>query len=1831
MKPGRYYISVYGEGHQFYDTSVEFTLLAVHKPVTTTLYSANPVTGQLWNVGDVQHFEYLVQDARQGSVLTFSVDNVKHGVVQAYVQFDYLAGRCPCYISQYSCSAGSSLPGEGTGSLREWCDITIPVCELREGTYYFSVFAAENLTPDPPVFQTPIGFVVEVDLTSSLILLPFVDVGRDVSKTEIFQFIGDQRYINYQFDFTQDDFALGYHIVVEITEIHDGHLFVYYNRGFPGDSHSQCYIAQICNTGNGLGDGGACYWQLPYCLTKPDKDQPDLKHYITVEGVTGRSEASYNILIYKQDVPTVLADANFTLSGVQSSQAFALGTELNVTHAKQNQPNGWTQFIRLIDVPHADQTERGEMLEIYFYRVTNNPGQPLDFDVYVLPNEPAGAHDCCEISQLGFCQGAPCSNTADTTVSINNGADLFSHSCSFSSLGVGNTGNGDPFFGERCTVRVWPCEFEKYCNGTTDWFLTVVPRLPTSLATNGVGLQYSVQWAVINIKEPTVDLTGSINAYNWTETFSVSSNSTERDGWASYLVNWPGDQVNSTTPMRLSIQTLFTSGQGEVYINGDEFASYTDTCHQYYCNSVSACADEDRFIVSECCTTRHSKYYISVRNTGGVNTAVQYSFRIVTITLPETLVIVGNLTETDVFVAVSNSSVFAGVSGVDSENYEFYMLTIDDNDLLDHPTWVVIADRPTDQDSGVLEIYIRYGVEPGNYGPSTLQGAYGDAAEGCYTWQYACTFAFGERCQFTIPRCALLKGHYFISIHNPDFLTDGTPTDLPDYILYTFFTDAVIPLELLVPYNATTVADLGILQHYSVTLIPEDIGFDVAGVDSYWSRYLRITVTGVDNSVSMYLNYDDLAGTGEWPCAPALVEATCGAGSCYLDVTPCEFDGSNIKLKTGTYYIAVLADTTDYFIEAEVFTNDYRVLDITQVLDGAGHRAGTTNTWWSWTVTQDELQANGDGNGHYRYYIDAGDELMDNEYIVINITTYGEAHTETLHLEVWRDDCTRWQCDTLGPHSWCTIDALELATCSGRTGRYYLRVDNPSGIYFSLDFFRNQTTVQTLLDTQRITEIVYPYEYQEYYYEATDVGQGATLLVEVCAICGEVQAFIRPDLPAGPSGPFDAASDECTIDTCIASGSDKTDFSDDNCCQLFLDTCVYEQRGYYIGIRGVTTVYPDQTNEHLYLPAKYNIKAEQTTLSITEISFSACPEIVSYYDDVSSTPVQYAFDLETLQIGTEIKISLRIPDHYDAPEATLWFNANQTVGYTTLCQENTLSCATGGDSGCTLIVPYCQLASHSGGRYYLWVDAPRGSEVIVERWEPTIPMIYTDLVYHGSINVNYGYDWDLPYLPGKQIYRFDLDPKGDTNYYEKFFVRVSVTEVQHGSVNIAVGSGNYPYYPSSGCGSSPVFYSQVSCDADEVANGECYLDIEYYTLLEAVSGHVKDLPTTYWLTVWGASQDCELHAVAYDFVVKTNWVITYLPLSETVCGTVTPDNFNFHRLRPKTIEEPQGTILRFSFEDLNPTEESLSLIIRDGYIATPAGSVVVSSEGDDFLTAYYICGYQDLYVSVMGDYADDGVVDYRFVVDKIRANVKFVYDDSIYYADDDDDDACPHVHDFYLFRTADPEGHHAGSFLRVAVDSLFPTKVYVNKNTFAWDGCSDSGYGENDPLVTGTTTVNVYDFCDFADGKYYITVVSDGPYYIYTDIRDDAIPLALGQIQRDTLQIAEYQVYTLEICADWFDYDDRLVVEISDVENGGVYGWIGFEEVPGIRTSPHGSESCAYDNAFADYAPGASGYDFLLVNHGNLQAGTYYILIRTAPHEGSPSRNCERVSYRLFP
>merc|ERR1712137_686049 len=397
----------------------------------------------------------------------------------------------------------------------------------------------------------------------------------------------------------------------------------------------------------------------------------------------------------------------------------------------------------------------------------------------------------------------------------------------------------------------------------------------------------------------------------------------------------------------------------------------------------------------------------------------------------------------------------------------------------------------------------------------------------------------------------------------------------------------------------------------------------------------------------------------------------------------------------------------------------------------------------------------------------------------------------------------------------------------------------------------------------------------------------------------------------------------------------------------------------------------------------------------------------------------------------------------------------------------------------------------------------------------------------------------------------------------------------------------------------------------------------------------RDLPTTFWITVFGEEQQCELHSIKYALAVQTNWLITYFPINETVCNTVDEGEYNFHRLRPRTVERPQESILRIRIEDLD-VNEAVTLSVNDNFLATSlSGEGPFVRSTDDLtgeLVVDYICGYDDLYMTVFGSNAEgeDDTIDYRMTVDKIPVRVKDLFDDSVYHADDDDDDACPHPHDFYRFVTARPNGHHDGAFFRVLVDSEFPTQVYVNKRDFAWAGCADSGYGENDPAQTGTTSVNVYDFCVFEDGTYFITVVSEGPYYIYTDIRDDAKELTLGEVFRDELEPGMYQMYTLDICHDWFEADDRLVVEITDAQNGDVYGWIRRNGNPG-NPDEYGYNTCSEESAFADFGANESGYDFMVIDHCDLNAGQYRILVRAAPHEGSPEANCAHVTFRLFP
>ena len=1843
LQKGRYYISVFGSHDQFYDNHVEYTLTASHKPVTTLLFNGDPFTGHLKQVGDVNHYRFEVAEGfRPGTFLTFEIDAVKHGSVTVYGQYGYLAGRCPCFIWEHTCSASSDAFGIASV---EWCEIRVPSCELQAGEYFFSVWAIESFSPDPPVFVTPIGYTVEANIITPIIIDPVVALGRDLNDVEVFQTVQNERYNHYSFSVDDDDTANGYHVIVEITSVRDGSLRVYLNGGGEPGDRDGCHIAELCN--GAVGAGTECYWQIPYCLT-PAAGGTDL-YYISVEGITGRIRASYNILIYKQGVPSFIRNDAFTLDNGLVN--VPVGAELDVVHDKRHEPNGWTQFMRLTDVPARLDSGRGEMLEVFFYRISNNPGEPMSFNVYLHPNEPAGAHGCCsEDNELGLggCQEAPCSHTADTTTNSNNAGDVFTHTCSLGS-GIGFDANNDPLFGERCYVRVWPCEFNKYCSGNvTDWFMSVVPISPTAIGTEGPGLSYSVQWRVRDIRRTetqavgSIDLTPAVNTYGYTSSYSVVSSTTENQGWLSFYVDY--DEKDNS---RLSVQTEFTQGSGIVYIQGDEFASPTETCHDYSCASGSDCAGSERFYVSECCAHKFSRYYITVRNTGPVGSTTSVRFRLVDTVFPAVNEIPSHPSVAVPYTRTSGASVYPGVSGVAGDNYDFYVLTIDDDDLDREQTWIVDISRPTN-DVGVLETFIRFGAAPGQFGPDDSQAAYGNTDEGCHGWQYRCTADVGSRCLYQIPHCDLIEGHWWIAVHNPTFNFDGTPTNLPDYTLRTYITDSPIQLQLNQFASSLTTADPAIYQHFTWNITADELDFDDREeYTGYWTKYLRFQLDFVGpGSATMFVNYGHVAGEndGLTTCLYNIQQVNC-VGQCHIDFTPCEYGAApSSKLKTGTWYASVIHDAgTSYSISARVFRDDYQLIPLTETIVGTGNRLGAVDDLYHYTVTQTELDANGDGDANYRYVIDIpgvdDDDLADNEYFVFNFTANAFALNDAaVHFDVWRDDCTRYSCDLSGPDSWCTIDALELAPCSAKAGRFFIRAENPSRVQFTIDLYHNETVIQPLLDRQIITEIVYPFEYQEYFYDAVSVGEGATLGVKVCAICGDVEAFIRPDLPAGPVPDNTGYEKSCSIDYCRANDvEDDTSFElANNCCTLFLDTCQYEQRGYYIGIRGVNTVYPNERNEHLYIPAKYNIQAAQTNINVTDIAPS-CPKTVNYYASWSQVPRQYAVDIESLNVGAMLRVSLRLPTEYATAEsaATVYIQANQTVGYSDGCPldgpyDTELSCST--SSACSFIVPYCKLAPYCGGRYYIWADAPRGSEIVVERWDPYVPIVHNDVHYHGSINgPSPAVEWDTPFVPNHQIYRFDLDPKlyDDANYYEKFFVRIIFTDVSQGNLAFYVNSGHMPYTSDADC-ASPVFLDTTSCElVDE--NEECWVELQYSTLLQLSGGDPHNIPHTFWITVVGLEQLCELHSIKYSFVVQTHWLLTYYPVGQTICNTVEEKQYNFHRLQPRAVENPQESILRIQISDID-VGETVDLLVQDRFLASSLENThfVVSSGVEGFIDTNYICGYDDLYLSVYGADADDSTIDYRMSVERVHVRVKDLMDDMIYYADDDDDDACPHPHDFYRFRTAWPHGHHDGAFLRVLVDSEFPTKVYVNKRDFAWEGCADSGYGENDPSLTGTTSVNVYDFCNFADGTYFITVVSEGPYYIYTHIRDDAKELTLGEVHHDEVEPGQYQMYLLDICEDWTEADDRLVVEISDVNNGDVYGWINFNQNAGHPDS-YGYNTCSDNHAFADFGAGTSGYDFLLVNHCHLEGGQYRILIRAAPHEGSPERNCEHVTFRLFP
>jgi len=1871
---GRYYVSVFGE-NQWYDSAVEFTVVAEFKRFATILASGNPFTNHVL-VGEMQHYRYTIEEIQVGDYLVVEVDNVDFGSVAVYLNYGTGAGRCPSYLNDVNCYASYDNV--------EWCEVRVPSCELQLGDYYITVVGLESLSPCNSESQK-IGYVIELNQVTPLLRSPEVDVGRDTTNTLVLESLENDNYAHYQFRYTADDYAAGNQIIVEINNVQDGALYVYYNKGMPSDYDTACQLAQICT--NGLSSGDYCYWQIPFSLSKPtflDANETILEfQYITVLGITGMTNVNYNILIWKEPPASIAENTLFTLDNVNSSYYFPSGVELNITHFSQDEPNNWNQFIKLTNVPANTE---GDLLELFFYRIINNVAQPTSFNVYVFPEVPAGAHECCsnDPTTLGSCLNGPTLRTVDLT---SNG--VFSHTCSLSD-GVGyDTTGTEPFFGERCTVQVWPCTFSRYCQNASTWWVSVIPIESTDPQSAPLpGLSYSLQWRVRNIMLDetlavnSVSLTNEINTYNYTEPIPVVASTTEDEGWLSLYF----DVLNTTTTTRISVQTVFVNGSGEVYIY-DSFASAPDTCNFYSCSSENDCAGADRFISNECHTSLYSRYYITVRNTFGANSTIMVQFRIVEIVQPATVIIPSHLTPLNPYTVTSSVFTPFNVTGIEGENYDTYVMPIDDKDFADHQYLLIDVQRPT-VDSGSLELYIRYGAQAG------------DSSEGCYSWLYSCSLPeAGSRCLLQIPHKELIEGYWYISLYNPDFLYNGNSTDLPDYNMTVYFQDAPANLTLDVPFivndNGVAVEYPGTYVTYRVNVTTAEIGWN-GGVTNgtsyssdYYTSYLRFTLTGVNGNVTMYINYDDVAGEvttdafnpyGYYQESLTYIDKVdCTDSDCVVDILPCD---NNFKLISGSYYISLLIESaTVYNLTATVNTNFYQILS-PQNISGTGDRAGTSNILWSHASTSSELLANGDGSDYYRYTVDTtanlpNDFAFENNYFFVNITVNGTTNVNAvpLSLEVWRDDCSIFECVaplTSVGSTWCAIDALSLAPCSIKGGRFYFNIYNPSALPFTLYFYQNETTIQELLNEQVITEIVYPYEYQEYYFEAVDVLEGATLTVRVCADCGEVETWIRPSFPAGPGPDGTGYATSCGLDHCsISSSNNYVEISDDydleQCCTMFLDTCQFTQQGYYIGVRGVGTTFPNSVNEHLYLPARYSIQAIQTNLKINEMSFT-CPSTVTYDVTPAHVPQQFAIDLESANVGSMLRFTLVLPDAsvYVPAEleyATLSISRNRTVGYTTQCSNSDFSCSIASTDSvlrCDFVVPADSVYT---GRYYLWADAPRGSQVIVERWDPYIPIIQPNLLYTTSINgPDTGYIFDGPFRPNTQYYRFDLQFDDDDfdNYDETFFLRVLIKDVKHGSLSASLNSGYFPLTASSSNYPTPLFMDNLSCSI--ATDGyDCHIDLELCQLASENSnydGNSADddddnqVPSvkTFWITVTGLQQLAELHSIQYSLMVQTNWEFTYFPLDQTICNNVVEGDYNFHRLRPHAKEYPQQSILRVQISDIDvdsgdevefylkdhsvPTEDCFDLAVRSGRAVSSNSAIGLGEINVD-----WICSYDNLYLSVFGVNSASGSVDYKMNVTRVPVKVKELFNNNVYHADDDDDDACGSVgdvdqdysQDFYIFKAV--AANYSTSFLRVAVDSAYPFKVYLNKGGFAYEECHIA-YGSAD-----SGTVNLYDFCEYENTYYFITVVSEGPYYIYTNVRDDAKELTLGEVYRDQLEQGSYQMYTLKICEDWYDFDDRLVVEIADVQNAGVYGWIQLDSNPGAYQYPSGDGVCDITgtSAFAQFGAGLSGYDYIMVDQSQLNPGTYHILIQAQSLRESVSDdvdilyNPQYVSFRLFP
>jgi hypothetical protein len=79
------------------------------------------------------------------------ISDIANGAITAYLNYNNLAGACPCYTSDLSCTGDDQDNS---------CDLDIDYCDFQAGSWYVGVTASHPVDPTSPIGFTITGWIL---------------------------------------------------------------------------------------------------------------------------------------------------------------------------------------------------------------------------------------------------------------------------------------------------------------------------------------------------------------------------------------------------------------------------------------------------------------------------------------------------------------------------------------------------------------------------------------------------------------------------------------------------------------------------------------------------------------------------------------------------------------------------------------------------------------------------------------------------------------------------------------------------------------------------------------------------------------------------------------------------------------------------------------------------------------------------------------------------------------------------------------------------------------------------------------------------------------------------------------------------------------------------------------------------------------------------------------------------------------------------------------------------------------------------------------------------------------------------------------------------------------------------------------------------------------------------------------------------------------------------------------------------------------------------------------------------------------------------------------